>query len=137
LVTFTLGKFLEAKQRLFEISSTIKRPSLSSFFLRKSTKSLVFGFSILIWSDKKTLFSFARDEKMDRMADLYIFLFSFFGFADLVEAGNTTPPPRQRGLLDVPALALPVPFWRQGFFPPPLTADLFFWAFVPGWLFSI
>ena len=47
---------------------------------------------------------------MERMADLYIFLFSFFGFADLVEAGNTTPPPRQRGLLDVPALALPVPF---------------------------
>ena len=110
MVTFTFGKFLEAKLRLFEISSTINRPSLSSFFFRKSTKSLVFGFSIFIWSDKKTLFSFARDEKMDLMADLYIFLFSFFGFADLVEAGNTTPPPRHRGLLDVPALALPVPF---------------------------
>mgnify|MGYP007000293060 CR=1 len=49
-------------------------------------------------------------DRIDLMPDLYIFLFIFFGLEVLLIAGKTTPPPLQMGLLDVPALALPVPF---------------------------
>ena len=44
---------------------------------------------------------------------------------------NVTPPPLHKGLLMVPALALPVPFCLYGFLPPPLTSDLFFCFALP------
>src|SRR5208282_2161067 len=41
------------------------------------------------------------------------------------------PPPRQMGERLVPARALPVPFCRQGFLPPPLTSSRLFVECVP------
>lgn len=42
-----------------------------------------------------------------------------------------TSPPLQRGDLMLPWRALPLPFCRQGFLPPPLTSDLtFVWAWL-------
>ena len=46
-------------------------------------------------------------------------------------AANVLPPPTHIGLLIVPARALPVPFSRQGFAPPPEASDQLFYAFVP------
>ena len=37
---------------------------------------------------------------------------------------KTTPPPRHWGTRILPTLALPVPFWRWGFRPPPETSAL-------------
>lgn len=44
---------------------------------------------------------------------------------------NTTPPPGLRGDLMEPCLALPLPFWANGFLPPPLTSALVFVLAVP------
>src|SRR3954470_18293307 len=41
------------------------------------------------------------------------------------------PPPVQIGLRDEPARARPVPFWRQGFAPPPRTLPRVFVECVP------
>ena len=76
--------------------------------------------------ERKILLFSAKDEKIDLIADLYIFLLIFFGSELFDLAAKVTPPPLQIGLLIVPALARPVPFCLQGFFPPPLTSDLFF-----------
>ena len=47
-------------------------------------------------------------------------------YSNQAQATKVTPPPLHIGERIVPALALPVPFCFQGFFPPPLASDLFF-----------
>src|SRR5450759_2509032 len=47
-----------------------------------------------------------------------------------------TAPPLQIGERLLPARARPVPFWRQGFFPPPLTKARVFVAAVPARRFA-
>jgi len=74
------------------------------------------------------LSSLANLDRMDLIPFLNIFLFIFF-FISWGLAANVTPPDLQIGPRVVPALALPVPFCLQGFFPPPLTSDLFFLSF--------
>ena len=113
------------------------RPFSKPISLSFKESSLVFGDASSKSWEINILFSFARFERIDLIADLYIFLLIFLGSEDLDLAANVTPPPFQIGLLDVPALALPVPFCLQGFFPPPLTWDLFFCALVPWWLLSM
>lgn len=44
------------------------------------------------------------------------------------------PPPRHIGDLMLPWRALPLPFCRHGFLPPPLTSDL---TFVLAWLWHV
>ena len=50
---------------------------------------------------------------------------------DLGLGPNATPPPAHKGELLDPALALPVPFCFQGFFPPPETSLRVFVQAVP------
>ena len=46
-------------------------------------------------------------------------------------AAKARPPPTQMGLRIEPARAWPVPFWLQGFLPPPRTSARVFCALVP------
>src|SRR5262245_30988067 len=74
--------------------------------------------------------SFARSESALRSAARRIFLVSRCSW--LRGTGpNTTPPPAHCGERIEPCRARPVPFWRQGFTPPPETPERFLVACVP------
>ena len=61
----------------------------------------------------------------------YIFLFSFWLKFSSGLLGKMRPPPRHSGEEVMPARALPVPFWRNGFLVECLTVARSFCARVP------
>src|SRR5688572_9037882 len=88
-----------------------------------SVISLVFGVLKSNLSKTLTLFFAAKIEKAERKANLLTFFgkerFQLFGFGPC-----EIPPCLQRGFLEEPTLARPVPFCFQGLTPPPETSPL-------------
>ncbi len=118
--------FLEAKISFLSFSAkTIKTLSfLKGNFSKTWFINFVLGFSSSILSNIVKKFSFAFKDKVWKSAFLLIFFGTIFlKFLSLV-GPNVTPPPFHMGERIEPALALPVPFCFQGFFPPPLTSPL-------------
>src|SRR5690606_17963545 len=129
--TLTPGIFLKDNSTLlsgcFRITRAFPRASsFSSIF----AITLVFGSGIVSPSITKT-FSFSA---LEDNADNSAILRAFFGKLYLYFLGlgpNVIPPPLQMGDTRLPCLALPVPFCRQGFDPPPATSLLVFAFAVP------
>src|SRR3989344_826747 len=99
------------------ISLTLTSYNFSIAFLTSTL--LVLGETLktyLLPPDKLTAFSVT--------IGFSTFLFIFFEYIFSLSGPWVTPPPFQIGDLIEPCLALPVPFCRQGFFPPPLTSPL-------------
>src|SRR5262249_29159365 len=94
------------------------------------TKSLVLGDSSFKSSTRTTSPAFRRSVRALRKASCLVlretFLLKSRGFGP-----KTTPPPRHNGEAKEPALARPVPFWRQGFLPLPATSPMVLVEAVP------
>jgi len=120
-------------------SSTRRKEVLSASNLsRNSRSSLVFGTSLSILSSSTTvsLPVASLDDTATLRPSLLIFEFSCCD-QSLGLGPWALPPPRKSGDLMDPALARPVPFWGQGFLPPPLTSDRVFTLTVPCLQFAL
>ena len=90
----------------------------------------VFGAERSRSSTSSSLFSFAFALSAERSAAFITFRFTLIAYPR-GWGPNTVPPPRSSGERVLPMRALPVPFCRNGFFPPPETSFLVFVDAVP------
>jgi hypothetical protein len=95
-----------------------------------ATAALVLGESKPHASTTTTLPSLARSDSAERRASEIIF-FGVFCWYDRGFGPRATPPPLKCGERVEPWRALPVPFWRYGLAPPPLTSERVLVLWVP------
>ena len=93
--------------------------------------------SLVLWESISKSFTTIKSlsaiffERIDDKATFLVFLLIFLKKFSLGLDGKALPPPLQMGLPIDPALALPVPFCLQGFFPDAVILALFFWDLDP------
>src|SRR3989338_5550849 len=126
-----LGRFLVDKIIFLSIAGKASKqePSLkfSIFNFQLSinpAKNLVFGVSSFNSSKIISKLLLAFCDKIMNMAFLCIFLLTFCLKTFSLFGPKTIPPCLHMGDIVEPCLARPVPFWRQGFFPPPETSPI-------------
>src|SRR3989344_2335644 len=101
-------------------------PNLSWNNFKIPATSFVLGAfsSMLSTTITLLLFAFSLNATTNALRDIFLLIF-FLKLISFV-GPNVTPPPFHMGDRIEPCLALPVPFCRHGFLPPPLTSALVF-----------
>ena len=129
IIILAFSKFRQIRQNCkSDLGKMIKSRSVFLILLWFKNSEICFVFEKFAEFKKLSLTKIWLEEVLRkaknvayRRAFLFIFLLTSFGFGPKI-----TPPPTHSGERLDPARALPVPFWRQGFLPPPRISDFVF-----------